>query len=62
VLGALSAEWFSGATTSLQNLAFSSSMASAVSGVASSQPGSAFTAARPASSFMTNSMSFTGAV
>ena len=46
---------------SLQNLAFSCSTASTVSGLASSQPGKAFTADRPASSFITNSMSFIGA-
>ena len=61
-LGSLSAGWFSGATTSPQNFAFSSRTASTVSGVASSQPGNWLISDRLASSFTTNSMSFRGAL
>ncbi len=60
--GATSPPRFSGATTSCTNFAFSSSTACAVSRVASSKPGIAAIASSPASSSMTNSMSFSGAV
>jgi len=53
---------FSGASTSPQKRALSSSTATTVSSVASSLPGSFCTLARPASSRMTNSMSLIGAV
>jgi hypothetical protein len=61
-LGSSSLLWFSGATTSPQNLAFSSRTAWTVSAVASSQPGSWLTSDSPASSFITNSMSCRGAL
>ena len=60
-LGLTSLGQFRGATTLLQNLAFSSSTASTVSVVASSQPGSWLMVDSAASSLMTNSMSLRGA-
>ncbi len=59
--GALSPSQFSGAITSWFSLAHSSSTAAAVSAPASSKPGSAATASRPATWFITNNMSLTGA-
>ena len=59
--GARSPSTLSGATTSSLKRAHSSSTACAVSGPASSKPGSAATASMSASSLMANSMSLTGA-
>ena len=61
LLGLRSPSTLSGATTSPVKRALSSSTACAVSAVASSKPGSWATLSRPASSFITNSMSLTGA-
>ncbi len=62
LLGFLSPSKFKGANTSRLNFAASSSTARAVSRPASSKPGSAEIPSMSASSFITNSMSLSGAV
>ena len=62
LLGARSPSTLSGAMTSPESFAHSSSTACAVSKPASSKPGRVATASMPASSFSTNSMSLTGAL